>query len=62
MRCKAKKIPNSIKYFAVIQNVMAKNILSKITANPEPRKERNDRANLVSWNFSLVYSLSLTLC
>lgn len=59
------KIPNGIKYFAVIQNVMAekkKTNLSKIIANPEPKTERNDRANLVSWNLNLVCSLSLTQC
>lgn len=42
------KIPDGIKYFAVIQTAMAKKKnLSKTIANPELRKERNDRDNLV---------------
>lgn len=56
------EIPNGIKYFAIIQNVVTKEKknLSKI-ANPQPRKERNARANLTSQNLKLVCSLSLTL-
>lgn len=57
------KIPNGIIYFAIIQNVMVKKKnLSKIIANPEPRTERNDRANLASWNLNPVCSLPLTQC
>jgi len=55
------EIPNGIKNFAIIQNATAKEKnLSKRTVNPESGKERNARANLISWNLNFACIITNT--